>query len=100
MIFKLQELVKQFGGEMVTAEGNMFLASLPTGSFSEFEKELAGLSTSTQADKVIAKKQVAGSLRAAPGVKREEVDEKSKEPAKRVTDQESRTVVRILLIQE
>jgi hypothetical protein len=100
MIFKLQELVKQFGGEMVTAEENMFLASLPTGSFPEFEKELMGLSTPTQADKVIAKKQVAGNLRAAPGVKREEVDEKSKEPAKRVADQESRTMVRILLIQE
>jgi hypothetical protein len=100
MIFKLQELVKQFGGEMVTAEENIFLASLPTGSFPEFEKELMGLSTPTQADKVIAKKQVAGNLRAAPGVKREEVDEKSKEPAKRVADQESRTMVRILLIQE
>ena len=100
MIFKLQELVKQFGGEMVTAEENMFLASLPTGSFPEFEKELMGLSTPTQADKMIAKKQVAGNLKAAPGVKGEEVDEKSKEPAKRVADQESRTVVRILLIQE
>lgn len=100
VIPQLHELVKQFGGEMVTAEENMFLASLPTVSLSGFEKELAGLSASTQADKVVAKKQVTGSLRAASGVKREEVDEKSKEPAKLAADQESRTIVRILLIQE
>ena len=85
---------------MITTEGNMFLASLPTGSFPEFEKELAGLSVSAKTDKVIAKKQVTGSLRAAPVVKREEVDEKSKEPARLATDVESRTIVRILLIQE
>jgi hypothetical protein len=85
---------------MVTAEGNMFLASLPTGSLSEFKKELAGLSAFPKTDKVIAKKQVAVSLRAAPGVKREEVDGKSKEPAKLATDEESRTIVRILLVQE
>jgi hypothetical protein len=100
VIPQLHELVKQFGGEMVTAEENMFVVSLPTASLSGFEKKLAGLSTSTQADKVVAKKQVTGSLRAASGVKREAVDEKSKEPAKLAADQESRTVVRILLIQE
>ncbi|PIV20180.1 MAG: hypothetical protein COS40_13900 [Deltaproteobacteria bacterium CG03_land_8_20_14_0_80_45_14] len=99
-ISQLRDLVKQFGGEMITTEGNMFLASLPTGSFPEFEKELAGLSVSAKTDKVIAKKQVTGSLRAAPVVKREEVDEKSKEPARLATDVESRAIVRILLIQE
>jgi len=100
MISKLQELVKQFGWEMVTAEENIFLASLPTGSFPEFEKELMGLSAPTQTDQVIAKRQAAGKLKAAPGVKGEEVDEKIKELAKRAADQESRTMVRILLIQE
>ena len=99
-ISRLNELVKQFGGEMVAAEGNMFLASLPTGSLAEFEKELAGLSASPKTDKVVEKKQVAVSLRAAPGVKRKEVDGKSKEPAKLATDEESRTIVRILLVQE
>jgi len=59
-----------------------------------------GLSPPTQTDKAIAKKQAAGNLTAAPGVKREEVDEKIKELAKRAADQESRTMVRILLIQE
>jgi hypothetical protein len=58
------------------------------------------LSGPTQADKVIAKKQVTGSLRAAPGVKREGIDEKSKESARPVTDAEGRITIRILLIQE
>jgi Putative zinc-finger len=95
---QLQELVKYFGGEMVTEEGNRFLVSLPTHSFPEFEKELVGLSAFTQTDKGMAKKQTAGSLRAAPEMKREEVGERSKEPTKLATDQEGRTAVLILLI--
>ncbi len=100
VISQLHELVKQFGGEVVTTEGDMFLASLPTGSFSEFEKELAGFSSSAKANQLIAKKPVTGSLRAGQGMKTEEVDEKSKGPAKLAADMESRTIVRILLVQE
>jgi hypothetical protein len=99
VISKLNELVKQFGGEMVTTEGNMFLASLPTASFPEFEKELTGLSAPTQVGEVTPKRHGI-SLRAAPGVKREEVDEKSKALTKLPAGQESRTIVRILLVQE
>ncbi len=99
-VSQLHELVKQFGGEMVTTEGHRFIASLPTDSLSEFEKELARLSTPIQTDKGIAKKPIAGSLRAAPGMKREEVDEKSRVLAKLATDTENRTIIRILLVQE
>jgi hypothetical protein len=99
-ISQLHGLVKQFGGEIVTTEGNRFLASLPTGSFSEFEKELAGLSASADAGKMVPQKHVTGSLREVQGVKREGVDKKSKEPANLATDDESRMIVRILLVQE
>jgi glucose-6-phosphate 1-dehydrogenase len=78
----------------------MFLVSLPTTSFSEFEKELSGLSASTKADKVVVKKPVAESLKAAPSLKREGVDEKKKAPTKLEADQEGRTFVRILLVPE
>ncbi len=78
----------------------MFLASLPTTSFSEFEKELSGLSASTRADKVVVKKPVAESLSTAPSLKREGVDEKRRAPIKLEADQEARTFVRILLVQE
>jgi hypothetical protein len=100
VISRLLELVKQFGGEMITAERNTFHASLPTSSFSEFEKELAGLSTSTAADKMVAKKPVGGSMKAMPGGKGEEAEIKSKEPTRFKATEESRITVRILLIEE
>jgi hypothetical protein len=100
VISRLHEMVKQFGGEVVATEGDMFLASLPTGSFSEFEKELAGLSSSGKTDLFMAKKHATGSLRFEEGMKREEVDQKSKEPARLTPDTERRTIVRILLVQE
>jgi hypothetical protein len=100
VIPRLYELVKQFGGEVVTTQGDMFLASLPTGSFSEFEKELAGISSSPKTDLLVAKKQATGSLSLEEGVKRKVGDEKSKEPAKLAADTKSRTLVRILLVEE
>jgi hypothetical protein len=100
VISQLHELVKQFGGEVVTTEGDIFLASLPTGSFSGFEKELAGLSSSAKTDQLIAKKHATGSLRFEQGAKREGADEKSKGSAGLAADRESRTIVRILLVEE
>jgi hypothetical protein len=97
VISKLHEMVKQLRGEIIPSEENVFLVSLPTGSFSEFERELAGLSSPTETDKVIAKKRAEGSLNAS---RREEFDKKNAEPARPAADEESRIVVRILLIQE
>ena len=93
VVSRLHELVKQFGGEAVATEGNMFVVSLPAGSFSEFEKEVGELGSSPKEDKLIREKRAVGSLRAAPGVRREEAP-------KRAADAESRLTVRILLIQE
>jgi hypothetical protein len=100
VISQLNELVKQFGGEVVAAEGDIFLASLPAGSFSEFEKELAGLSSSGKTDLLMAKKQAAGSLRFEGGAKREEDGEKRKEPARLAADSGNRSIVRIRLVPE
>jgi len=100
VILKLQELIKQFKGEIVTTEENIFLASLPTALLSKFEQELVELSAPPKADKVIAKRHVVGGLKAAPEMKKEEADERSREPVKLATDQESRTLIRIRLIQE
>ena len=100
VISRLHELVKQFGGEVVATERDIFLASVPTGSFSEFEKELAGLSSSAKTDRLTAKKQAAGSLRFEQGTKKEEGEEKRKGPANLAADMESRSIVRIVLVQE
>ncbi|MGZ3560197.1 MAG: zf-HC2 domain-containing protein [Thermodesulfobacteriota bacterium] len=93
VVSQLQELIKQFGGEVVTMEGNLFVASLPTGSFSEFEKEVAELGFSPREDKLIQEKKADGGLRAAPEAKR-------KEAPRRAADAGGRTTVRIRLIQE
>jgi len=93
VVFRLQELIKQYGGEVVTTEGNIFVASLPLGSFSGFEKEVSELGSPPKEDKLMREKQAVGGLRAAPGVRKEEAP-------KRGADAEGRTTVRILLIQE
>lgn len=100
VIPRLQELVKHFGGEVVATEGDSLVASLPTASFSKFEKELEGFSSSGKADRLLAKKQAAGSLRLEGGTKKEEGDEKNKGSASPAADTESRTIVRILLVEE
>jgi hypothetical protein len=99
-ISQLHKLVKEFRGEIVATEGDRFLVSLPKGSFSKFEKELTELSTSMRTDKLFARKLDTGDLMAAQGVKKEEVGEKGKEPAKLADGEESRVSVRILLVQE
>jgi len=100
VIPQLHELIKQFEGEMIAAEGNRLLVSVPTASFSEFEKELSGLSPSTKTDKGVVEKPAAERLKAVPSLKRERVDEKRKVPTKLEADQEGRTLVRILLVPE
>ncbi len=96
VVARLQELIRRFEGEVVAADGNMLVASLPAGSFSEFEKEVAELSSSPKEDKLIQEKQAMGSLKAAPAAP----GVRSEEALKRASDAESRTTVRILLIQE
>lgn len=98
-ISQLYKLAKQFGGEIVTAEGNKFLVSLPTGSFPQFEKGLARLSSSTRADEAATRGRVIESA-SSRQMKKEGVEGKAKEPAALATHEESRTVVRILLVQE
>ncbi len=100
VIFRLNELVKQLGGEVMTTKGDTVLASVPTGSFSEFEKELAEFSSPAKPDSMIAKKHAAESLRFEQGAKKEEGDEKIKGSAMLPADAESRTIVRILLVEE
>lgn len=99
-ISQLQDWIKHFGGGMLALEGDSILASLPSPIFSEFEEKLAGLGASIQADEGVTKKQIPLSDRTSPKVKGQEEGERSREPAKRTTDQEGPTVILIHLIQE
>jgi hypothetical protein len=100
VISQLHELVERFGGEMVTAEPNRLLASLPMNSFSDFEKELIRMSDDDKSDEVTAKEAITRSLRGAPERGSEEAGKKREGWSRPATDRENRTIVRILLIQE
>ena len=92
-------LVEQFGGEIISAEGNIFLTSLPVGSFSEFEKELKGLSSSEKLGKVISQNDDRAATSLPSKMRSKEISERHKETSP-MTDKESRIVVRIVLLEE
>jgi hypothetical protein len=97
---QINELVKQFRGEIVAKEEGALIASLPRSTFSEFKKELTELSPSTQANKLFLEKPETRDLMKVEGLKKEAADEKGKESATLAEDAAHRTIVRILLIQE
>lgn len=96
---QIQEMVKRFRGEIITAEGNVILASLSVASFSGFERELLSLSSSTKAEAFLQK-----SAKEAPAApvepKKREEEGKIKEPPSPIIGREDRLIVRILLLQE
>ena len=85
---------------MITTEGDVFLASLPAATFSEFEKELLGLSSSGKTDKMVQEKDIAESDTVPAGARRIEGEEKAKRPSTFAAEPESHVVVRVLLLQE
>ncbi len=97
---QLDGLLQQFGGKIVTTEGNTFFASLPEATFSEFEKELLGLSSPDKRDKRVQEKDIAESYGVLSGARRIEGEEKTKKPSNLVTEKESHIAIRILLLQE
>jgi hypothetical protein len=99
VLSQLQELVRQFGGEVKTVEEKILLASLPATSFPEFEKEVVALTSSVSADKITIQKDGPESLGRSSGMKRKETEGKGKEAAKPLTHQETHLAVRIFLLQ-
>ena len=97
---QIRELVKQSGGEIVKEEGNIVLASLPTASFSQFEKELAGLDSLKKEDRMAPQREAVETKGAPLGIGLEEAEEKDKGTAKPTSDKEKRISLRILLVKE
>jgi len=96
---ELQAMVKQFGGEVVKEEENVLLASLPTGSLSEFKKELEERSLSKGAEAAAPQREAPRALKLSPKAK-EEVGGKEKEMGRPMAGQEGRITVRILVIKK
>ena len=100
VLAQLHELVIQFGGKIVTTEGDVVLASLPGGSFTEFKKELGRLEPAQAMGAGVVKKEAMGGLKAAYEPERKTVEEEVRRPAAAVPKREEHLVVRILLLQE
>ena len=92
-------MVKQFGGEIVKEKENVLLASLPTGSLSEFKKELEERSFSKKAEAAAPQREAPRALKLSPKAK-EVGGGKEKEMGRPMTGQEGRITVRILVIKE
>jgi len=97
---QIQIFLQQFEGKMITIEGNVFLASLPAASFSEFEKQLLGLRSPGKTDKMAQEKDIVESDIAPAGAMRLKDEEQAKRPSKLVAEQESYVVVRVLILPE
>jgi hypothetical protein len=97
---QLYELLQQFGGKIITTEGNIFLASLPKATFSEFEKELLGLGSPEKTDKMMVKKNGMERLDVPEGAKQRALEMKGKASAAPETEKQDYLLVRILLVEE
>jgi hypothetical protein len=101
---ELQGLVKEFGGEVVTKEGQFLIASLPIASYPEFEKKLEGMASPRKAEPAAPQQVAPRALRVSPGAKGEasagKGKEKEMETGRPMGDQAGRITVRILLIKE
>jgi hypothetical protein len=96
---ELRAMVKQFGGEIVKEEENALLASLPTGSLSEFKKEMEQRSISKRTEVAAPPREAPRTLKLSPKAK-EEVGGKEKEMERPTAGQEGRITVRFLVIRE
>jgi hypothetical protein len=98
-VSQIQELVKQFKGEILNLEGNNLFVSLPDTSLQEFKKQLEGVRPSAQKQALPSREGRVGPV-AEGGSKRRETGEKDKETLKSDDGKEVRIIVRIILIEE
>ena len=97
---QLDELVKRFGGETLTAEGNAFLISLPGSSLADFRKELEGIQAPAKIQEVVPPRAGMGGGSAEDVAKRSEIREKDKEVERLDAIRETRVLVRVVVVEE
>ena len=73
---QLHELIKQSGGEIVRTEENILLASMPVGSLSKFEKDLAEFGLPKRMGEISPQKDVTERVGAVSALKRRDSKEK------------------------
>ena len=89
---QLQNLVGQFGGEILKQEGNFLFASLPASRLAEFERGLSAMSSSHRMEEGATKGVTDPGLRAAPMAMKRETGER--------VDGMEHVTVRIVLVSD
>jgi hypothetical protein len=95
---QLHALLQEFGGEIVTKEGDIFLASLPADTFSDFEKKLSELGSSEEESKVMVMEEPKSRGGTSERARRMEFQGKGKETLE--AESSDRILLRIHLLQE
>jgi hypothetical protein len=99
-ISELHELVKRFGGETLTTEENTLLISLPRSVLPEFEKDLEGIGAQAKVRQVgRPEAEMKGGVGSGKVMKRGG-EEKDKKIEGLDAIQETRAVIRIVLVEE
>jgi hypothetical protein len=96
---RLNELVRQSGGEIITSEKNTFLVSLPIRSFSEFERELKALSSSEKSGEIAPHKRALDNFVFSSRAKEDQMKETAS-LERTVPEKGDCIVVRIVLLEE
>jgi hypothetical protein len=97
---RLQDLMKEWGGEILSVEGNRLLISLPRFHLSEFEKELGKMGSIAKARQRIDTAESLGNAAGGLGKKGRESDEKDKELSRLVDLKEGQTLIHLVLEEE
>jgi hypothetical protein len=92
---QIDEMIKQFGGEVVRTEENAIVANLPGSAFSEFEKELKGFSSAAETGRRLERREAPENTGPAALAKRKFPD---REQATAPAGKQNSVTVRILLL--
>jgi hypothetical protein len=96
----LHSLMKQFGGEIIRAEEDFVLASLPVASVSKFERDLAEFDLPRKTEKLSPQKDVSERFGAVSPVKKRDGRAADEGSLESMMDSKERVIVRILLVPE
>ncbi len=96
----LQEVVKQFGGEVVREKSDVLMATLPSSAFKEFEREVRRMSLSPISPQAVLQKEMKDDLEFAVSEKAKRIEVKKREAFKSEGPMEDTITIRIRLVPE
>ena len=100
VLARLQDLMKEWGGEILSVDRNRLLISLPRFYLPEFQKELGKMGSIAKAQQKIDTTESLENAAGGLGKKGRESDEKDKESSRLEDSREGQTVIRLVLEEE